>query len=211
MRLRFVVVMVLLLFRIASNGQEPGRLEDREAPDRRSLALAEIEEGVRSFKLRDYDLAIIYFHKAINANPNLFQGYYNLGTVYLEVGRYEEAVPALKQALLLKPDLPSTYRLLALSYYLMKEPALASECFEKQAQLEPTSAAARSDLGYTYLDLKRYEKSVESFREALRLDNKFAAADRGLCFTYSLMQENQEALKYCKFSATDRIQLLSNI
>jgi spermidine synthase len=61
--------------------------------------------GVLNWLNRDFDVAIGYFKKVLEINPQHAQALANLGANSLEVGKYEDALQYLERALQLKPDM----------------------------------------------------------------------------------------------------------
>ena len=86
----------------------------QDAPLHEGAGLAALQAGQK-------DVAIREFSAETRANPEHAEGYYYLGLAYLQNGDYGLAIPALKKALVLKPDLgaahaPLGYSLLAQGY-----------------------------------------------------------------------------------------------
>ena len=61
--------------------------------------------GVLNWLNRDFDVAIGYFKKVLEINPQHARALANLGANSLEVGKYEDALQYLERALQLKPDM----------------------------------------------------------------------------------------------------------
>lgn len=61
--------------------------------------------GVLNWLNRDFDVAIDYFKKVLEINPQHAQALSNLGANFLEAGKYEDALQYLERALQLKPDM----------------------------------------------------------------------------------------------------------
>lgn len=61
--------------------------------------------GVLNWMSRDFDVAIDYFEKVLEINPQHVRALANLGANSLEVGKYEDALLYLERALRLKPDM----------------------------------------------------------------------------------------------------------
>jgi spermidine synthase len=61
--------------------------------------------GVLNWLNRDFDVAINYFKKVLEINPQDVQALSNLGANFLEVGKYEDALQYLERALQVKPSM----------------------------------------------------------------------------------------------------------
>ena len=54
--------------------------------------------------MKELDGAERAFQEAIEKAPSFAEAYYNLGSLYLQTDRAEQAIPILRHALALKPD-----------------------------------------------------------------------------------------------------------
>lgn len=52
--------------------------------------------AVAYYEMADYENSIKEFKKAIQINPNKSEIHWNLGTVYLSMGRFDEAIKNMK-------------------------------------------------------------------------------------------------------------------
>jgi cytochrome c-type biogenesis protein CcmH/NrfG len=75
-------------------------------------ALQHLQAGVEAEKEKHFDSAIAEFRKFTQLEPGQAEGFVNLGQACIENRDYTGAVPPLKHALELKPDLPVAHQLL---------------------------------------------------------------------------------------------------
>ena len=87
------------------------------------------------------------FRKAININRNsaawLPGSMRTLGGFYREKGMYKESLAAYQEAIELRPADSQTYLGLGITYWKMKEEALAKAAWSKSRELDPTNNDAR--------------------------------------------------------------------
>ena len=87
------------------------------------------------------------FRKAININRNsaawLPGSMRKLGGFYREKGMYKESLAAYQEAIELRPADSETYLGLGITYWKMKEEALAKAAWSKSMELDPTNNDAR--------------------------------------------------------------------
>ncbi len=87
------------------------------------------------------------FRKAININRNsaawLPGSMRTLGGFYREKGMYKESLAAYQEAIELKPSDSQTYLGLGITYWKMKEEALAKAAWSRSMELDPTNNDAR--------------------------------------------------------------------
>lgn len=114
------------------------------------------------------------------------------------LGRYEEAVLALRGALKHKPANPDVHYTLGMAYEALGlwEEALAA--YRETVRLEPTYAMAYNSMGISYGALDRWEEALEAFQEAIRLTQTFAEAHANLGSAYRRLHRWPEAEKAYK-------------
>ena len=87
------------------------------------------------------------FRKAININRNsaawLPGSMQTLGSFYREKGLFKESLAAYQEAIELRPSDSKTYLGLGITYWKMKEAALAKAAWSKSMELDPTNNDAR--------------------------------------------------------------------
>src|ERR1700704_6431448 len=99
---RWVSVLMYLALGCAATGLNDGYLQAQS-----STAAVEqySEEGQRALAAGNYSTAEQAFEQLRNLEPGVAEVHANLGLIYFQQGKFEEAVPALRQALKLKPSL----------------------------------------------------------------------------------------------------------
>ena len=87
------------------------------------------------------------FRKALNINRNssawLPGSMQTLGSFYREKGLFKESLAAYQEAIELRPNNSKTYLGLGITYWKMKESALAKAAWSKSMELDPTNNDAR--------------------------------------------------------------------
>jgi hypothetical protein len=77
--------------------------------------------GVASYQLKDFKAAEDYFNRAIRVFPLYIDAHYNLGFLFNQQGRFEEAAAVLRTAVYFDPDDPGSRFELARAYEGMKD------------------------------------------------------------------------------------------
>src|SRR5262249_5837622 len=127
-----------------------------------------------------------------------------LGWAYLDVGRYAEAIIALKQVLLWNPNYVLAYTLLAASYglqwisQLSQDPETLAQAFamaQKAIALNASVSWTHMGLGYVYLGQKQYDQALAEMERAIALDPNFALSYEGLAAVLSSVGRSEEAVE----------------
>jgi tetratricopeptide (TPR) repeat protein len=92
---------------------------------------------------------------------------YNVGLVYIQNDRLDEAIKYFNRALALKPNFDMALNALGLTYFMKGEFQTAAGYFEKCLAINPGLTEARNYLGSVYQELGYLDKAEVEFRKAL--------------------------------------------
>jgi protein O-mannosyl-transferase len=125
-----------------------------------------------------FNLAIQYYEKAMSINSKIFSTNYNLGNLYLEIGREKEAISLLETAALIRPNNPEVNVLLGEVYLKRKTIDRAEFYFKKAVELNPNYALAMRNLGIIYyFHFKKTKEAGVYFSRSLSIDPYQEGAD----------------------------------
>jgi tetratricopeptide (TPR) repeat protein len=130
------------------------------------------EQGQRALAQGNYPEAEAAYEKLRELEPGVAEVHANLGLIYFQERRYEPAVSALRQALKLKPALPKTSALLAMSLSELGRYGEALPGLEKgfrQSTDPPIKRMCGLQLMRVYTGLRRDSNAVEVALELNRL------------------------------------------
>src|SRR5580693_916154 len=120
------------------------------------------EEGQRALARGQFQEAEKIFEKLRELSPGVAEVHANLGLIYFNEKKFEAAVPALRQALKLKPSLTKTKTLLAMSLSELGKYREALPILEKEFRRSTDPIVKRScglQLERAYTGLQRDEKA----------------------------------------------------
>jgi tetratricopeptide (TPR) repeat protein len=129
------------------------------------------QDGEQALAAHRYADAQQSFEKLRQLAPGTAEVYGRLGLVYFQEGKFEQAVPALRQALKLKPALPNTDILLATSLSELGHYEEALPGLEKgfRSLDQPLKRMSGLQLVRAYTGLQRDSKAVDVALELNRL------------------------------------------
>jgi len=130
------------------------------------------EQGQRALAQGKYAEAEVAFEKLRELEPGVAEVHANLGAIYFQERKFDSAVSALRQALKLKPALPKTSALLAMSLSELGRYTEALPGLEKgfrQATDPPLKRMCGLQLLRAYSGLRRDSKAAEVALELNRL------------------------------------------
>ncbi|MFZ3060251.1 MAG: tetratricopeptide repeat protein [Candidatus Methanoperedens sp.] len=174
-------------------------------------------DSIKEMDARKYELKGNYY-LLLNTDgldgetAELFTGYYksfklasgiglshnihnNLGLAYDRIGKYEEAIKELNEALRLNPDYIEVHNNLGVTYDRMGKPEEAVNELKEALKLNPDYTEAHCNLGNIYACSGRYEEAARELHEALRINPELAIAHNNLGNIYALQKRNEEAIK----------------
>jgi tetratricopeptide (TPR) repeat protein len=130
------------------------------------------EEGQSALAAGRYADAEKAFEKLRQLEPTMAEVHANLGLIYFQERKFEQAVPALRQALKLKPGLTKSDNLLAMSlseigHYGEATPGL-ERCLHRSSDKE-IKRMCGLELQRAYTGLKKDDKAVEVAMQLNRL------------------------------------------
>ena len=119
--------------------------------------------------------------KAIELNPRLAYAHQFLGGAYVSIGRYDEAIESIKEAMRIEPNSSGAHAALARAYWVGK-----GMVDEGITELEH-AIAINPQAGYAYLQLVflhtlrgNFERAETVARQAIELQERFISGKEGL-------------------------------
>ena len=119
-----------------------------------------VEAGLAAKRAGDLDTAIREFERAAELAPRLAAAHANLGAVYYDKKDYGHAIPPLRKALEINPDLPGADEMLGV--------ALLAQGYAAESIPHLEKARADALLGVALLDAGRAPEAVDRLESALQ-------------------------------------------
>lgn len=137
---------------------------------------------VRDF-YKDTTLALQYFQKAVDLNPNFISGLDMMGVMLAAVGD-TLAEFYYKRIIDIDPNRDDVYYKLGVFYMNNDDINEALESYSKCLQINPKNAEAYYSIGFMHIQLKQYSEARGYFTKAIqnKEQNYRAYYGRGYCF-----------------------------
>ncbi len=151
--------------------------------------------------LEQYEPAILRYQQAIERYEDAFDQatvWKDLGDSLAQVGRWDEAIDALQQAMDLDDEYARPWHSLGNVYRLMGRLEDAGRAYERAIELEPDYAWAYHNLGLAQQQLGRLDRAGELYRQAVEHheDNPGRAVSwNSLGNVHSLQRQYAEAVE----------------
>jgi tetratricopeptide (TPR) repeat protein len=155
--------------------------------------------GLLAFHARavegNFEKAIGYHKMLIGLYPDFAAGHNNLGVVYQEMGRYQEAASEFKECLRIDPRARIAFIGLArMEISLMGDLDAGIEACQTEIAKDEPYSVPYSLRGYAYLAKGRLDEAVKDLRRAGELNPKFTNSRFNLAVAYLLSHRTQSAL-----------------
>lgn len=123
--------------------------------------------------------ALVFAEKVVELDPAHGPGRATLGTVYQQLGRYDDAVVQYEAAVELMEPTPELLINLINALGKQQRYVDARNTAEYLVKLAP-SAEAYERLGWAEFRLGEYDKSIDAYRRAVEIDGDFWPAQNGI-------------------------------
>ena len=133
----------------------------------------------------DWSGAEAEFRRGIALNPNYATAHHWRANLLETLGRFDEALAEIRQALELDPLSPVINSDVAGDLFLTGSEALAIETLQKQITLDPGFAPARAQLGWIYLATGKMTEAVAQLEAVRRSDGNAPSNWGPLGFGYA--------------------------
>ena len=134
-----------------------------------------------------------FFKHALKINPDSSFSHNNLGLVYAERGRQEDAIEHYKAALRIEPEFAIAHLNLANALLDQGKITEAIRHYDEAIRIVPNFARAYTNKGGALTRQKQYAEAIAAHQMALKLEPGFAEAYSGLGNTLMRQGKIQEA------------------
>lgn len=141
-------------------------------------------QGLGLLSRDDWAKALPYFERAVDADPDYAEAWYQTSYCYGMLGRHAEALKASRQVIRLKPSWPEPYINMGSAYYSLGQYKESMESYRQATRLDPYNADAHYTLGLVYGKLSRTEEEIQEYKRAISLKPDHTSAYRRLGLAY---------------------------
>lgn len=150
--------------------------------------------GVLFYAEGEYRKAHADFSQAIRLSPRYEEMRFpllNLGSLYFDMGRHQEAIATFKRLLGRNPDDAEAYFNLGKIYDNTSRDDEAEACYKQTISLSPSYALAYYNLGCLYAKEDKTQEAVDMFSKTIKVDPDYFAAYVWLAYFYKTTGNTQ--------------------
>ena len=138
-----------------------------------SLGFELLQDADRWARFRQFGEALPRAELASQLLPESAQVWAVLGSLYVQVDRYDDGIEALFKARDIEPENAAIRFTIGSAFFQGADYAGAVEELEAGLALMPNTPGALFDLGNAYFMLERFERAIASYEEAFAQDGGF--------------------------------------
>ncbi len=165
------------------------------------------EKGNMAMSSGYNNVAIRFFKKAIEIDPNYLESYINIGLLYNKEGDTEKAISYYEKAIAVDPDFTKAHYNLGVVYVKKGKLDKAISEFKRCISIDPDYAEVYSQLGTVYLSKGHNSEAADHFYKAGLLFLK--QGDKGSALkAYEGLKQTES--KELELSLSEKMNLKSN-
>jgi tetratricopeptide (TPR) repeat protein len=146
---------------------------------------------------KNFEQAISELLEGLTARPDHYASHYNLGNLYMDLDKIDQALTSYQIAIRLRPDFVPSYVNIAFAFNAMGQNEKAKQSFQQALKMEPDNVLIQTNLALLLGELGQLPEAESAFRRVLQLDPNSATAAFNLAVI--LAEKNpQESLAFSK-------------
>ncbi|MFH1154224.1 MAG: tetratricopeptide repeat protein [Pseudomonadota bacterium] len=126
--------------------------------------------GIREFTQGNFAMAVGWFTKLAELEPDNEHAYNNRGIAYLELKEYDRALEDFQTVQVLNPDKEDIHFNIGTAYSYKKQPQEAARHYTIAISRNPENYAAYYNRGVAREDLKQYDGAIQDLTTFLRFN-----------------------------------------
>lgn len=169
---------------------EAAELDPKDSETQHELAMVYRDLG-------KYELSLTHFKKALALRPQFPDAWNNMGTVYLRLRKWDQAIDCFQRASedILYRTPHYAYNNLGLAYFGKGDYHLAIASYQKALGVLPSYSPARTNLGLALERTNRWEAALIAYKEAIEYAPDYTPAHFNLGRLYIRLNRYAEAAK----------------
>ncbi|UCC94793.1 MAG: tetratricopeptide repeat protein [Candidatus Omnitrophota bacterium] len=127
---------------------------------------------------------VAFYQQVIRYSPGSFRAHNEIGIIYLDQAKYDDAIEEFKKAVAVNPSFDQAYDNLGSAYDMNGDFENSIRAHKKAIEINPRNIKAYNNLGNAYNNANRFDEAVEAYRHALELNPHYKAAYNNLGVVY---------------------------
>ncbi|MEK9627988.1 MAG: tetratricopeptide repeat protein [Nitrospinota bacterium] len=155
---------------------EAMRLDPQSEVVKKALCQAHSNLSTSYGRMKNQKQSEYHFHEAVKIIPNFGPAHLSMGICYSELGRYNDALAKIQEALNYDKNLTvQAHYNFGEVYSKLKNTKKAIKHYKEAISVDPVAAMPNLRLGMLYFKLKKYEDCIVPLRRAIKHSPKYGA------------------------------------
>lgn len=154
--------------------------------------------GNKLFKQKKVEQAVVCYLNAIQAEPNGFEPYHNLGEAYSQLQQWENAINAYTQSLDRNREFVQSYMGLGNAYQQQGNWQAAINCYQELIKVTPNSYQPYFQIAEVWFKLQNWDAAIVAYHQALEFNDKAPFIYLALSRVFGFQQNWDEAIRYAQ-------------
>lgn len=165
------------------------------APSKKTEQSAQlIQNGMLAHRKGEFSDAVRFYTKALKKAPRELTALSLLADAQLNLGKNTRALATIRQALAIKPDMPSAWMVQGSAQRRMGQFDSAISSLEKALELNPDYADALMTLAGTLRDAGAIDAAIDAYEDLIEMAPEYSKAHYNLGNTFMADGQNEEAI-----------------
>jgi len=145
--------------------------------------------------LGEYEFSLDHFNRALEIRPEFPTARYNMGTVYLFLGKWDLAIKCFEKVVkIITYETPEfAYNGIGWAYYKKGEYQKAIAGYRQALRQRPSYSFCHNNLGLAYEAINGWDAAIDAFKRAIFFDREYAMAHLNLGKLYLKLNRKKEA------------------
>ena len=136
--------------------------------------------GASNAGLKQYDVALENYKKALEIKPDYAEVYFNMGVALKDKGDLNAAIDCYKQAIIIKPNYAAAYNNMGNILTDKGNPEAAIDCYKQAIIIKPNYAVAYNNMGSAQKDTGDQDAAIVSYKKALKIRPDYDGAYKNI-------------------------------
>ena len=152
--------------------------------------------GVIHVALKNNDVAVTRYEKAIALKLDFVEAYYNLGICFTAIGKFHAAIVVFKRAILINPDYVDAHTNLGNVYNSQKSFNEAIASYKCALKVDPKNTDALNNLGNAFKAIGELDLAIQNYQQSVKLDSNRSDSLNNMGNAFKEKGEIDRALSY---------------
>ena len=175
-------------------------------------ALKFYEEGQDYDNRQQFDMAIVSYKKAVEADPKFAFAWDNMGFAFRKLGKYEDAIKCYKKSLAIDPKGKMPLMNTGVAYMLMEDYKAASKTYADFIKRHPDDPEGYFGAGKCFYIIEDYAKGVDYMFKAYKMYAEakspyFSDAQKIIGMYYNDLEEKGKLNIFMKAAKNNNIEI----